>query len=265
MAACSGAGGRPVLISRELKRWRCCARWRGGPGLFCGSEDQFFAAPSTEDELAGLCLEHPDATILAGATDVGLWVTKAFAPIEKFIWLGRVAGLDEVEDEADELRLGAMVSHSRAMSRISLQWILTSANSCAASAPSRCGCREPLGKHREWFADRRPSACADRAGSICGTAQGRCRTNLAARIVLHRVPQAGSPTWRIRAPAHRAATRSKRPHSCFQSDETPRRGHLLRHDGLLHHGRERDRDGCKGRFRRNGRHTETCRRGGERL
>jgi xanthine dehydrogenase small subunit len=42
-------------------------------------------------------------------------VTKAFAPIEKLIWLGRVAGLDEVEDEADELRLGAMVSHSRAM------------------------------------------------------------------------------------------------------------------------------------------------------
>src|SRR5207344_2097135 len=51
----------------------------------------------------------PDATLVAGATDVGLWITKALQPIEKVIWLGRVAGLDALAETPGALAIGATV------------------------------------------------------------------------------------------------------------------------------------------------------------
>jgi xanthine dehydrogenase small subunit len=75
----------------------------------------FFAAPLSLTELLALCAEHPDATILAGATDVGLWITKQFRPISKLIWLGRVAELQRIDDDPDALRIGAGVTHEAAL------------------------------------------------------------------------------------------------------------------------------------------------------
>ena len=44
-------------------------------------EQQVFA-PRTADELAEVYLQHPDAVLVAGATDVGLWVTKQHRRLE---------------------------------------------------------------------------------------------------------------------------------------------------------------------------------------
>ncbi|MEM8754373.1 MAG: xanthine dehydrogenase small subunit [Pseudomonadota bacterium] len=73
-------------------------------------------SPRVADDLAALIEAHPDATILAGATDIGLWVTKqGFAP-EKLIHLGDCADLDRIEtQDGGALRFGAAVSHERAM------------------------------------------------------------------------------------------------------------------------------------------------------
>jgi xanthine dehydrogenase small subunit len=86
-----------------------------GEDVFVGDETRFFAAPATREALAALYARHPDATLVAGATDVGLWITKQMRPITKLIWLGRVAGLAEVDDSAEALVLGAGVSHSDAL------------------------------------------------------------------------------------------------------------------------------------------------------
>jgi xanthine dehydrogenase iron-sulfur cluster and FAD-binding subunit A len=49
--------------------------------------------------IAGRALRaHPDATLVAGATDVGLWVTKQLRDLPKIIHLGRVAGFDNIDD-----------------------------------------------------------------------------------------------------------------------------------------------------------------------
>ena len=40
------------------------------------SHGQRWIAPDTEDALAAACAAHPDAVLVAGATDVGLWITK---------------------------------------------------------------------------------------------------------------------------------------------------------------------------------------------
>jgi xanthine dehydrogenase small subunit len=83
-----------------------------GRDVFIGDETRFFAAPASETSLAALYARHPDATLVAGCTDVGLWITKAMMEIEKVIWLGRVAGLDVIEEASDVLGIGATVTHS---------------------------------------------------------------------------------------------------------------------------------------------------------
>ena len=82
--------------------------------VFVGDAARFFAAPASEASLARLYAEHPDATVVAGSTDVGLWITKGLAPVEKVIWIGRVAGLDRLEETETEWSIGATVSHADA-------------------------------------------------------------------------------------------------------------------------------------------------------
>jgi xanthine dehydrogenase small subunit len=85
-----------------------------GADLFVGGETSFFAAPASEQSLATLYAQHPDATIVAGATDVGLWITKKLTPIEKVIHVGRVAELSQIMENARDYALGAIVSLARA-------------------------------------------------------------------------------------------------------------------------------------------------------
>jgi xanthine dehydrogenase small subunit len=75
----------------------------------------FFAIPRNLGEVLALYAQHPDATILAGATDVGLWITKQFRPVTKLIWLGRVAELQAIASHPDTLIVGAGVSHEAAL------------------------------------------------------------------------------------------------------------------------------------------------------
>jgi len=77
-------------------------------------EAGFFAIPRSEAALSALYEAHPDATLLAGATDVGLWVTKALMELPKIIWLGRIEGFERIEDRGHALRIGAGASHADA-------------------------------------------------------------------------------------------------------------------------------------------------------
>ena len=67
-------------------------------------------APDTLDELATPNLAHPDATLIAGATDVGLWVTKQLRDLPKPIYLNRIAELARIEAADGVTRFGACVT-----------------------------------------------------------------------------------------------------------------------------------------------------------
>jgi xanthine dehydrogenase small subunit len=84
--------------------------------IFMGDISSFFAAPYNQDELAKLYADHPDATIVAGATDVGLWVTKQLRNLPKIIHVGRTKGLDKVSDEGPHISIGASATYSNAES-----------------------------------------------------------------------------------------------------------------------------------------------------
>jgi xanthine dehydrogenase small subunit len=75
--------------------------------VFVGTDAQFFAAPASIVSLAALYEAHPDATIVAGATDVGLWITKQLRTLPKIIHLGRVKGLADITNTADSVTMGA--------------------------------------------------------------------------------------------------------------------------------------------------------------
>ena len=75
-------------------------------------------APRSLAELAEVALAHPDAVILAGATDVGLWVTKQHRALETIIHIGEVAELNTIEEAPQSLRIGAGVRYGDALSAL---------------------------------------------------------------------------------------------------------------------------------------------------
>ena len=70
--------------------------------------------PADLDDLAELYDTHPEATIVAGSTDVGLWVTKHLRDIAPVILVGHLDELKQISLDEGGLRLGAGVSYTAA-------------------------------------------------------------------------------------------------------------------------------------------------------
>ena len=78
-----------------------------------------FAAPRSIGALAELRAARPEARLLAGSTDIGLWVTKQFKPLPDLIYLGEAAGLSRIEQRSDGvLAIGAAASLEDAWSAL---------------------------------------------------------------------------------------------------------------------------------------------------
>ncbi len=79
-----------------------------GPDLE-GGQRRFFAPTSLAD-FAELVERLPAATILAGGTDVGLWVTKQHRDLDTVIYLGNVAELQVLDAGDTHIEIGAAVT-----------------------------------------------------------------------------------------------------------------------------------------------------------
>ena len=64
--------------------------------------------PRDADDLASWYLDNPDATLVAGATDVGLWVTKQFRPLGPLAFLAGCDDLRGVSVTGETIEIGAM-------------------------------------------------------------------------------------------------------------------------------------------------------------
>ena len=67
-------------------------------------------SPRSADELAAALEAEPSAVLLAGGTDVGLWVTKQLRDLPAIIYIGEVAELRQLHREAAGIVIGAAVS-----------------------------------------------------------------------------------------------------------------------------------------------------------
>ena len=74
-----------------------------------GSADRFHA-PTTLAELAALREANPTAQLLAGSTDIGLWVNKQFRPLGDILYVGEVGEMKRIHEENGELTIGAGAS-----------------------------------------------------------------------------------------------------------------------------------------------------------
>lgn len=66
-----------------------------------------FDAPRTLDALAALAAAQPQATLLAGCTDIGLWANKQFKPLPALIHVGAVEALRRIDESDGTLHIGA--------------------------------------------------------------------------------------------------------------------------------------------------------------
>ncbi len=66
--------------------------------------------PTSSDALAHWYAANPDATLIAGATDVGLWVTKQFRDLGQVAFLNHCDDLRDITQAGDEIRIGAMAT-----------------------------------------------------------------------------------------------------------------------------------------------------------
>ncbi len=77
-----------------------------------------YFAPKKLEELASILDEEPTATILAGATDIGLWVTKLHQTLETVVYIGQIEGLRQLEVTDNMLVIGAGVTYSDAWAEL---------------------------------------------------------------------------------------------------------------------------------------------------
>ena len=91
-------------------------------GFSVEGNGQHYFAPKTVDELAALLETHPKAVLLAGGTDVGLWVTKQHRKLDPVIYLGDIAELKQVREIDGHIEIGAAVPYSELHELLGRHW-----------------------------------------------------------------------------------------------------------------------------------------------
>src|SRR5579864_2283067 len=71
---------------------------------------QQFDAPRTVGALAQIKSAQPATRILAGSTDIGLWVTKQMRDLGNIVYVGQIEALQRIATSADWIEIGAGVT-----------------------------------------------------------------------------------------------------------------------------------------------------------
>ncbi len=95
------------------------AEMKGDRTIATGKGDQRLLVPQTPAALADILSEHHSATIVAGSTDVGLWVTKQMRALNPVVFITGIDALQTITETPEGLTMGAGVSYSRAFAALS--------------------------------------------------------------------------------------------------------------------------------------------------
>jgi xanthine dehydrogenase small subunit len=92
---------------------------RDGARVEIGEGRKPLVVPASVDDLAKVLESEPTATIVAGSTDVGLWVTKFMRAIEPAVFIGGLDELKTISEAGGVIRIGAGVTYSEAVAMLS--------------------------------------------------------------------------------------------------------------------------------------------------
>src|SRR5258706_630392 len=130
---CRCTGYRPIVAAAERVAGAADARFaapaRGAalaalPGddlALAHGADRFFA-PTSLARLLALRAAYPDATLLAGGTDLALRVTKEYRALERVIAVTRVPELLRIVSDDAALTIGAAVTYTDALPGLERHW-----------------------------------------------------------------------------------------------------------------------------------------------
>lgn len=110
---CRCTGYAPIVRAAEAAASEPVPEWmradRDAVASFAAGEAGVFR-PADSDALAEWYVANPDAVLVAGATDVGLWVTKQLRDLRPVAFLGGVEDLKGIEVQGGQLHVGACVT-----------------------------------------------------------------------------------------------------------------------------------------------------------
>ena len=218
LACCTGEAD-DAFTRRAAETASQLAKLSNEADVFAGNGDTFFAAPATEDALAALCARYPDATIVGGATDVGLWITKQLRELPRIVHTGRVASLHEVREMDDRIEIGAAATYTEAEAGARRHRSGCGRDAAPPGLEAGAKHRHVGGEHRQRLADRRFAAVLIALGRLHRAAPPQCPPDAGAGGFLPRLRAPGSRPRRDPHPhqpccgsakaRHFAATRSR--------------------------------------------------------
>jgi xanthine dehydrogenase small subunit len=95
---------------------------RADAPLHYAAQGVHFHAPRTLDDLAALRQQQPAARLLAGCTDIGLWVNKMFRELGDIVYVGEVDELKRIAVEDGMLHIGAGATLEDAWTALAVHW-----------------------------------------------------------------------------------------------------------------------------------------------
>lgn len=114
-------GATPVTTDESALAARLAELAPAGAAGYAAAGGRWWA-PRDVDTLATLVEANPRALLVAGATDVGLWITKHLRDLPLIIHTGEVAELGRIEGDSRHLVIGAAVSLADAFAALDASW-----------------------------------------------------------------------------------------------------------------------------------------------
>lgn len=113
---CRCTGYAPIIRAAEAAANQPVPKWMGKVGDLPPYEEE------TLSDLANWFAENPDATLIAGATDVGLWVTKQLRDLEQVKFLNTCPELRKITETADSIHFGAMTPMTQVRDALAMHY-----------------------------------------------------------------------------------------------------------------------------------------------
>jgi len=102
------AGSEPDEIELALIEQLRSIQRKNMMVLHCS--ERRYTAPVTLDQFARELMDNNDALILAGGTDIGLWVTKQMRQLQQVIYLGNIEALKQIDSDERYIEIGSGVT-----------------------------------------------------------------------------------------------------------------------------------------------------------
>ncbi len=113
-----GKAAKDPLAAERRKISARLSALHDGARVEIGEGTKRLVVPADVDDFAKILKAEPAATIVAGSTDVGLWVTKHMRDISPAIFIGNLDGLCAMSEENGVISIGAGVTYTEAFSAL---------------------------------------------------------------------------------------------------------------------------------------------------